>query len=77
MPMACHSNVFGEEEYYAPLCAMLDPVRSILRSHPTLARIASPIIGRDEFWMEIFNTGNSTAPADLIAGLMARAAELS
>ena len=75
--MACHSNVFGEEEYYAPLCTVLDPVRSILRSHPTLARVASPIIGRDEFWMEILNTGNSTSPADLIAGLMARAAELS
>ena len=46
---ACHSNVFGKEEYYAPLCAVLDPARGILRSHPTLARVASPIIGQDEF----------------------------
>ena len=75
--MAYHSKVFSKEEYYAPLCAVLDPVRHILRSHPTLARVASPIIGRDEFWMEILNTSNSTSPADLIAGLMARAAELS
>lgn len=75
--MAYHSNVFGNEKHYEPLSAVLDPVRSILRSHPTLAQVASPIIGRDEFWMEIVNTGNSTSPADLIAGLMARAAELS
>ena len=75
--MAYHSKVFGEEEYYAPLCAVLDPARGILRSHPTLARVASPIIGRDEFCMDILNTSNLTSPADLIAGLMARAAELS
>ena len=43
--MAYHSKVFGKEEYYAPLCSVLDPARGILRSHPTLARIASPIIG--------------------------------
>ena len=75
--MAYHSKVFGKEEYYAPLCAVLDPARHILRSHPTLARVASPIIGRDEFCMEILNISNSTSPADLIAGLMARAEELS
>ena len=75
--MAYHSKVFGKEEYYAPLCAVLDPVRNILRSHPTLARVASPIIGQDEFWMEILGAGNLTSPADLIAGLMARTAELS
>ena len=75
--MAYHSKVFGKEEYYAPLCSVLDPARGILRSHPTLARIASPIIGQDEFCMDILNTSNLTSPADLIAGLMARAAELS
>ena len=47
--MACHSHVFGEEKYYAPLCAVLDPVRVIMRSHHTLARVASRIVGRDEF----------------------------
>ena len=51
--------------------------RNILRSHPMLARVVSPIIGQDEFWMEILNTGQSTSSGDLIAGLMARAAELS
>ena len=74
---AYYSKDFGTVDYYAPLCAVLDPVRGILRSHPTLAQVASPIIGRDEFWMAILNSGNSISPADLIAGLMARAEELS
>ena len=75
--MAHHSHVFGEEEYYAPLCAVLDPARNILRSHPMLAGVINSIIGRDEFYLEILNTGQSTSSGDLIAGLMARAAELS
>ena len=75
--MAHHSHVFGEEEYYAPLCAVLDPARNILRSHPMLAGVINPIIGWDEFYLEILNTGQSTSSGDLIAGLMARAAELS
>ena len=75
--MAHHSHVFGEEEYYAPLCAVLDPARNILRSHPMLAGVINSIIGRDEFYLEILNTGQSTSSGDLIAGLMARAADLS
>lgn len=75
--MALHSNIFGEEEYYAALCTVLNPVRHILRSHPTLTRVVSPIIGRDEFWMQVLNTGSLTSPADLIAGLMAHAGRLS
>lgn len=74
---AYHGNAFGKTEFYAPLRELLDPVRAIIRSHPTLERIVSPIIGKDEFWMEILNSGLSTSPADLVAGLMARAAELS
>ena len=75
--MACHSHVLGEEEYYARLRAVLDPVRFILRSHPTLARVASRIVGRDDFWMEILKSGHATSLTGLIAGLMARASELS
>ena len=75
--MAYHSHILGEEAYYASLCAVLDPVRIILRSHPTLAPVANPIIGRDEFWREILHSGHAASPTDLIAGLMARAAELS
>ena len=74
---AYYNKVSGKEDDYAPLCAVLDPVRIILRSHPTLAQVASPIIGWDQFWMVILNSGMSTSPADLIAGLMARAEELS
>ena len=72
---ARHSHVFGETEHYAPLCAVLDPVRHILVAHPTLARVMGPIIGRDNFHMQVLNNGSSTSPTDLIAGLMARAAE--
>ena len=34
--MARHSHVFSEEKYYADLLTVLNPVRHILRSHPTL-----------------------------------------
>ena len=75
--MARHGTIRDEEEYYAPLSEVLDPVRHKLRSHPTLARVVSPIIGKDEFWMDILNSGGLTYTTDLIAGLMARATELS
>ena len=75
--MGHHGNASGEQEYYEPLCAVLDPVRSILRSHPTLERVVSRTIGRDEFWMKILSSGSLTSLTNLIAGLMARAAELS
>ena len=73
---AYHSNAFGKTEYYAHLREVLDPVRHILRSHPTLKQVVSRIIGKDDFWMQVLNSGHSTSPTDLIAGLMARAAEL-
>ena len=70
------AHSFGEEEHYAPLCKALDPVRHLLISHPTLERVFGRIIGRDEFYMRILNTGADTSPADLIAGLFTRAQEL-
>ena len=75
--MASHSHAFGEREYYAPLCAALDPVRHLLMSHPTLAGVIGPIIGRDNFYMHVLRSGQLTSPSNLVAGLMARAAELS
>ena len=75
--MARRSKVLGEVESYAPLIEALNPVRYILRSHPTLSRVVSPIIGQDEFYMEILNSGGLTSLTDLIAGLIARASELS
>lgn len=75
--IASHSNELGAREHYAPLLEALDPARHILLSHPALALVVSPIIGRDNFWMQILNTGASIGPTDLIAGLFARAHELS
>ena len=75
--MASHSHAFGEREYFAPLCAALDPVRHLLMSHPTLAGVIGPIIGRDNFYMHVLRSGQLTSPSNLVAGLMARAAELS
>ena len=74
--MARHSHAFGEDKYYTALCAVLDPVRHILRSHPTLEPVVSRIIGKDDFWMQILSSGNLTSLTDLIGGLMARAHEL-
>ena len=74
---ARHSHLLGEEARYAALNAALDPVRHILLRHPTIARVVGPIIGRDNFYMQILNSGGSTSPANLAAGLIARAAEHS
>ena len=77
LSMARNRNIRGKAESIAPLLEALDPVRHILLSHPTLSRVVSPIIGQDKFWMEIMNSGGLTHLTDLIAGLIARAFELS
>ena len=74
---ARHSDLRGEEAWYAALNAALDPVRHILLRHPTIARVVGPIIGRGNFYMQVLNSGGSTSPADLAAGLMARAGDHS
>lgn len=74
--MAHHSHAFAKEKEYAVLCTALNPVRHILRSHPTLRRVLSPIVGEDDFWMQILGSGSLTSLTDLIAGLMVRAGEL-
>ena len=63
---------------YAPLREMIDPARHALLSHPKLERVAvvGRPVGENDFWMRILNSGTSVCAADLIAGLMARAAEL-
>ncbi len=75
---ARYSRRFGEEAQYAPLRQLLDPVRHALLTHPTLERVAvtGRLIGENDFWMGIVNSGSSISAGDLIAGLMARAAEL-
>ena len=73
---ACFAKGSSEGKQYAALLAVLDPVRYILHSHPTLARVLSRIIGRDDFWMPILDSRHWASLTDLISGLMARANEL-
>ena len=75
---ARHSRRFGTESEYAPLRAAFDLSRHALLSHPELERVAvaGRPVGENDFWMQILNQGMSISAGDLIAGLMARAAEL-
>ena len=74
-----YAAAFGREAHYAPLRAVHDSARHALLSHPVLGRVAvaGRVVGENDFWMRIVNSGGSISASDLIAGLMARAAELS
>ena len=76
---ARHTRAFGGESQYAPLRTLLDPTRHALLSHPELERVAvaGRIVGENDFWMRTLNSGTSISAGDLIAALMARAAEVS
>ena len=76
--LARYSSTLGGEEDYAPLRAALNGVRHCLVGHPTLQRVAvtGRLIGDNDFWMRIPGSGSSISAGHLIAGLMARAAEL-
>ncbi len=73
-----NGRLMGMEAHYAPLRAVLDPVRHALLVHPTLKRVAvtGRLIGDNIFSMEIPGSGGDIYAGTLIAGLMARAAEL-
>jgi len=73
-----HSGKLIGTARYAPLRDVLDPARHALLSHPWLERVAviRRPVGENDFWMRILNSGRSVSAGDLIAGLMARAAEL-
>ena len=75
---ARHNRRASTKSEYAPLRAALDPARHALLSHPELERVAvaGRAVGENDFWMQILNHGMSIWAGDLIAGLMARAAEL-
>ena len=72
-----NGRLLGMEAHYAPLRAVLDPVRHALLVHPTLERVAvtGRLIGDNRFSMEIPGSGGDIYAGTLIAGLMARAAE--
>jgi hypothetical protein len=65
-----------EKKYYKPLREALDPVRGILRSHPSLARALGTRIGNDEFHVKILNGTSLTWLTQIVAGLLERAHEL-
>ena len=73
-----NGRLWGMEAHYAPLRAVLDPVRHALLGHPTLERVAvtGRLIGDNDFWMQVLGSGGTISVGVLIAGLMARAAEL-
>ena len=74
-----YDKIFGREAHYESLRAVHDSTRHALLSHPAIERVAvaGRIVGENDFWMRILNSGASISASDLIAGLMARAAELS
>lgn len=74
-----YAKVCGRETHYESLRAVHDSARHALLSHPALERVAvtGRTIGENNFWMRILNSGMSISASDLIAGLMAWAAELS
>ena len=76
---ARYSGRFGQEAEYARLRSVLDPTRHILLSHPELERVAvaGRTVGENNFWLRMLDSGTSISAGDLIAGLMARAAEVS
>ncbi len=73
-----NSRLWGMEARYTPLRAVLDPVRYELLGHPVIGRVAvtGRLIGDNDFWMQILGSGGSMSTRILIAGLMARAAQL-
>ena len=75
---ARHSGRIGTESEYAPLRVALDPTRHALLSHPDLERVAvaGRTIGANDFCIQILSQDMSIWAGDLIAGLMARTAEL-
>ena len=76
---ARYSGKFGQEAEYSRLRSVLDPTRHILLSHPELERVAvvGRPVGENNFWLRMLHTGTSISAGDLIAGLMARAAEIT
>ena len=73
-----NARLWGLEAYYAPLRAALNLARYALLAHPVLERVAvtGRLIGDNRFSMEIPGSGGDIYAGTLIAGLMARAAEL-
>ena len=76
---ARHARAFGSEAHCAPLRAVTGSRApcSAVSSDARAAAVSGRVTGDNDFWIRILNSGTSISAADLIAGLMARAAELS
>jgi len=57
-------------EHFKKLKAALDPVRGVLRDHPTISQALGRNLGRDEFQVGILNHTSMTTLSQLIVGLM-------
>jgi hypothetical protein len=55
---------------FKDLKVALDPVRGVLRSHPTLSKALGNRLGRDEFQVGVLSQTSMTTLVDLIVGLM-------
>ena len=73
-----NGRLLGMEAHYAPLRAVLDPVRYAMLSHPEFEKVAvtGRLIGDNHFSLEIPGSDGDIYMGTLTAGLMARAAEL-
>lgn len=63
---------FQDTKKFQKLKAALDPVRGVLRDHPTLSRAMGNNFIRDEFQVGILNSSSMTTLSQLIVGLMER-----
>jgi hypothetical protein len=63
----------GGKKFYDPLREALDPVRAILRSHPSLSEALGMRVGNDEFHVKILNGTSLTWLTQIVAGLLERA----
>lgn len=61
---------FRKTEKFKKLKAALDPVRGVLRDHPTLSRAMGRDLKRDDFQVGILNRTSMTTLSQLIVGLM-------
>ena len=73
-----YSRIYLREARFAPLRSVLDPARYALLSHPTLEQVAvrGRLIGENDFCRRVPGSESTIWASGLIAGLMARAAEM-
>ena len=63
----------GGKKFYDPLREALDPVRAILRSHPSLSEALGNRVENDKFHVKILNGTSLTWLSQIVAGLLERA----